>query len=174
MQNRGDVDQVDGEVDQDGDAEQDQYDDDGGVDGDMQDDIDDDDDQMDEDEDGDQDDFEDGDEEFNEDELKEEAKDEVFFEDELLYDNDEWNTKWWPQSKEIIVQSILSAWDKIEWRKNAVGIFGFDLFPDNTGKLWLLEINKCPTMEYSTQVTKKLVPRFLEDMTELLMDKTKG
>ena len=29
-------------------------------------------------------------------------------------------------------------------------------------------------MEYSTAVTKKLVPRFLEDLAELIIDKTKG
>lgn len=68
----------------------------------------------------------------------------------------------------------MSAWDKIEWRKGGVGIYGFDLFPDAEGKLWLLEINKCPTMEYSTAVTRYLVPRFLEDMTELITDKRKG
>ena len=72
------------------------------------------------------------------------------------------------------MQSILSAWDKVEWRKGGVGIYGFDLFPDEKGKLWLLEINKCPTMEYSTQVTKRLVPLFLEQTTELIIDKRKG
>lgn len=29
-------------------------------------------------------------------------------------------------------------------------------------------------MEYSTAVTRKLVPRFLEDLTELIIDKRKG
>lgn len=29
-------------------------------------------------------------------------------------------------------------------------------------------------MEYSTKVTKVLVPRFLEDMIELIVDKRKG
>ena len=64
--------------------------------------------------------------------------------------------------------------DKIELRKGGVGIYGFDLFPDEDSKLWLLEINKCPTMEYSTAVTKKLVPAFLEDLVELVIDKRKG
>ena len=48
------------------------------------------------------------------------------------------------------------------------------MFPDVDGKLWLLEINKCPTMEYSTHVTKNLVPKFLEDLTDLVVDKRKG
>lgn len=69
---------------------------------------------------------------------------------------------------------MLSAWDKIEWRKGGIGIYGFDLFPDVKGKLWLLEINKCPTMEYSTTVTRKLVPMFLDQLTELITDKRKG
>ena len=72
------------------------------------------------------------------------------------------------------MQSILSAWDQIEWRKGGVGIYGFDLFPDSSGKLWLLEINKCPSMEYSTPITRRLIPRFMEDLTELIVDKRKG
>lgn len=76
--------------------------------------------------------------------------------------------------KEIIVQSILSAWDKVEWRKGGIGVYGFDIFPDSDGKLWLIEINKCPTMEYSTAVTKHVVPRFMEDLVELIADKRKG
>ena len=38
----------------------------------------------------------------------------------------------------------------------------------------MLEINKAPTMEYSTAVTKRLVPQFLTDLTELIIDKRKG
>ena len=85
-----------------------------------------------------------------------------------------WETKYYPQVKEIVIQSILSAWDKVEWHKGGVGLYGFDLMPDADGKLWLLEINKCPTMEYSTAVTKRLVPRFLDDLTTLIVDKRKG
>lgn len=43
--------------------------------------------------------------------------------------------------------------------------------PDTTRKLWLLEVNKCPTMEYSTHVTRVLVPRFLEDLADLMLHK---
>ena len=53
---------------------------------------------------------------------------------------------------------MISVWDKVEWRKNSVGIYGFDIMPDDTGKLWLIECNKCPSMEHSTAVTSKLVP----------------
>ena len=73
--------------------------------------------------------------------------------------------------KEIIIQSILCSWDKIEWRKNAIGNYGFDILADTKDKLWLIEINKCPTMEYSTAVTKKEIPMFMEDLTELMVEK---
>jgi len=94
--------------------------------------------------------------------------------DYLTAGSEIWESKWYPQIKEIVIQSILSAWDKIEWRKGGVGVYGLDIFPDVDHKLWLIEINKCPTMEYSTKVTKDLVPKFLEDMTELITDKRKG
>ena len=41
--------------------------------------------------------------------------------------------------------------------------------PDASHKLWLLEVNKCPTMEYSTHVTKALVPRFLDELADLIL-----
>merc|ERR1712003_123442 len=75
--------------------------------------------------------------------------------------------------KEIIVQSILSSWDKIEWRKGAVGMYGFDILADSSDKLWLIEINKCPTMEYSTAITKKEIPLFMEGLTDLMVEKEK-
>ena len=52
-------------------------------------------------------------------------------------------------------------------------MFGFDVLVDTNEKMWLIEINKCPTMEYSTAVTKKEIPRFMEDLTELMVEKDK-
>ena len=73
--------------------------------------------------------------------------------------------------KEIVVQTILSSWDKIEWRKNAVGNYGFDIMIDSNDKAWLIEVNKCPTMEYSTAVTKREIPLFMEDLVTVMVDK---
>ena len=36
--------------------------------------------------------------------------------------------------------------------------------------MWLLEINKSPTLEYSTRVTTKLVPKMLDDMVKVVAD----
>ena len=65
----------------------------------------------------------------------------------------------------------MSSWEKIEWRENSVGLYGFDVIVDSDLKLWLLEVNKCPTMEYSTQITTELIPEMMEDMVKVIVDK---
>jgi tubulin monoglycylase TTLL3/8 len=42
---------------------------------------------------------------------------------------------------------------------------------DTNLKMWLIEVNKCPCMAYSTAVTRTLIPRFMEDMAKVLVDK---
>ena len=37
--------------------------------------------------------------------------------------------------------------------------------------MWLIEVNKCPDMSYSTAITRSLVPRYMEDITKVLVDK---
>jgi hypothetical protein len=38
----------------------------------------------------------------------------------------------------------LSGFDKIEWHPGGIGIYGFDIMPDENQKLWLIEVNKIP------------------------------
>ena len=64
--------------------------------------------------------------------------------------DDVWSSKLLPQLKDIIKISTLSAWSNIEWRDNSIGLYGYDVILDNDLKMWLLEINLCPTMEHST------------------------
>ena len=40
--------------------------------------------------------------------------------------------------------------------------------PDHDLKMWLIEVNKCPSMECSTPVTSLLVPQFCLDLVNLL------
>jgi hypothetical protein len=42
---------------------------------------------------------------------------------------------------------------------------------DTNLQMWLIEVNKCPCMAYSTSITRKLIPRFMEDMAKVLVDK---
>jgi tubulin monoglycylase TTLL3/8 len=72
--------------------------------------------------------------------------------------------------KDIIKISVLSAWDKVDWRENSLGLYGFDVMIDSDFKMWLLEINLCPTMEHSTKVTSHLVPKMTEDMIKVIVD----
>lgn len=55
-------------------------------------------------------------------------------------------------------------------RPGNVGIYGFDIISDRSNKLWLLEVNKCPTMEMTTTVTQKLVPEFMRALVNVLLD----
>jgi hypothetical protein len=41
---------------------------------------------------------------------------------------------------------------------------------DEDLKMWLLEVNKCPTMEHSTAVTARLVPKMLSDLVKVIID----
>jgi tubulin monoglycylase TTLL3/8 len=67
--------------------------------------------------------------------------------------------------------TILSAWGYIEWRPGSIGIYGFDIIIDSNLKCWLIEVNKCPCMAYSTHVTKTLIPLFMEDLAKVIVDK---
>ena len=42
------------------------------------------------------------------------------------------------------------------------------MLPDNDLNLWLIEVNKCPTMQQNTEVTSELVPRFMRSLIALL------
>lgn len=72
--------------------------------------------------------------------------------------------------KDIIKLSMLSAWSKVDWRENSIGLYGYDVLIDSDLKMWLLEINLCPTMEHSTKVTKHLVPKMMEDLCKVIID----
>ena len=66
---------------------------------------------------------------------------------------------------------MISAWETIEWRPGATGIYGLDLMIDDNLNVWLIEVNKQPCMSYSTHVTQALVPPFMEDLAKLLIDR---
>ena len=81
-----------------------------------------------------------------------------------------WGTTLLPQLKDIVRISILSSWEKVDWRESSIGLYGFDVMIDEDFKMWLLEINLCPTMEHSTKVTSYLVPKMTNDMLKIIVD----
>ena len=84
----------------------------------------------------------------------------------------EWETDFLPQIERIVELTILSVHSKIKQRKGSIGIYGFDIIADKNNKLWLLEVNKCPTMEMTNPVTQELVPQFMMSLVKLLLDNT--
>jgi hypothetical protein len=52
--------------------------------------------------------------------------------------------------KDIVKWSLQSAQEYIENRKNSHEMFGYDFMIDENYKVWLIEINSSPSMDYST------------------------
>ena len=67
--------------------------------------------------------------------------------------------------------TFLSGWGYVEWREGSIGIYGLDLMIDQDLKMWLIEVNKSPCMAYSTNVTRALIPRFMEDLAQVVVDR---
>ena len=53
-------------------------------------------------------------------------------------------------------------------RKNTLEVFGFDFMIDENYKVWLIEVNSSPTMEYSTETTIKIVKRGMSDLADVI------
>jgi len=83
---------------------------------------------------------------------------------------DVWDEKLKRQLEDIIRLTFISGWGYIEWREGSIGVYGLDIMVDTSLNLWLIEVNKCPCMAYSTGVTKKLIPRFMEDLAKVMVD----
>merc|ERR1719265_1576385 len=79
------------------------------------------------------------------------------------------------QMKEIILWSLQSVMGSVENRKGSCELFGYDfmLSHDRDGgkpKVWLIEVNSSPAMDYSTRVTTPLVKKVMEDTGKVMVD----
>ena len=88
----------------------------------------------------------------------------------MLNEQDLWSSKIWPQIKNIIKLSLISVMDSIENRKNSFEIYGYDFMIDEDLKVWLIEVNSSPAMDYSTPVTTSLVKTVMEDTVKVVVD----
>lgn len=60
--------------------------------------------------------------------------------------------------------------DAVENRKNSHQMFGYDFMVDDQYNVWLIEVNSSPAMDYSTDVTEKLVKDSLQDVAKVVVD----
>lgn len=66
--------------------------------------------------------------------------------------------------KRNIIGAMLTCQDGMINRINQFELYGCDFILDNQFQPWLIEINSCPDMSGSTNVTAKLCPQVLEDI----------
>jgi tubulin monoglycylase TTLL3/8 len=72
--------------------------------------------------------------------------------------------------KEIVVATILSTQDQVYGRRNSFELIGYDFMIDEQLAPWLIEVNSSPSMDYSTNVTRRLVKMVLEDTVKVVLD----
>ena len=66
--------------------------------------------------------------------------------------------------KKIVLESVASVAENVQYRRNSFEILGYDFMIDEELKVWLIEVNSSPTMEHSTAVTTKIVQRGMHDL----------
>lgn len=56
-------------------------------------------------------------------------------------------------------------------RKNCFELFGLDFMIDTDMNVWLIEVNTNPCLEESSKILEILIPRMLDDLFKLTVDK---
>jgi D-alanine-D-alanine ligase-like ATP-grasp enzyme len=56
-------------------------------------------------------------------------------------------------------------------RKNCFELFGLDFMIDTDMNVWLIEVNTNPCLEESSKILEILIPRMLDDLFKLTIDK---
>ena len=56
-------------------------------------------------------------------------------------------------------------------RSNCFELFGFDFMLDSDLKCWLIEVNTNPCLEESSPLLRMLLPRMIDDLLKLTIDK---
>lgn len=78
-----------------------------------------------------------------------------------------------PQMKELIIKTFCAVSKQIDPKRHkyTFELFGYDFILDEDFNIWLIEVNTNPCIEESSQLLKVLLPRMIEDMLKLTVDK---
>mmetsp|Transcript_52513 Transcript_52513/g.94181 ORF Transcript_52513/g.94181 Transcript_52513/m.94181 type:complete len:700 (+) Transcript_52513:138-2237(+) len=88
------------------------------------------------------------------------------------YGKDAWQKKVCPAMKQAVIDTLTSVQDTLSESRAASSCFellGYDFLVDAELGVWLLEVNTSPSMEYSTSITRRLVPEVLEDSLKVIL-----
>lgn len=83
-----------------------------------------------------------------------------------------WENKVLPGMHRAVIETLKAVSEPLANSVAASCCFeflGFDFMVDSDLHVWLLEVNTSPCMEYSTQVTSRLVPLALEDTLKVVL-----
>ena len=75
--------------------------------------------------------------------------------------------------KEIIIKTTYSVRKTLDphHRQYSFELFGYDFILDEDFNTWLIEVNTNPCLEESSKLLKDILPRMLEEMFQLTIDK---
>ncbi|KRX02454.1 hypothetical protein PPERSA_10071 [Pseudocohnilembus persalinus] len=92
---------------------------------------------------------------------------------ELGYENCDFMGRIYQQMQDYSYLCMQSVRKKInpEEKENCFQIFGFDYIIDDDFNLWLIEINNNPCLEETSPYLQMIIPRMIDDMFKLTIDK---
>merc|ERR1711920_980503 len=91
------------------------------------------------------------------------------------YKFDAWEERVLPAMKRIVLTTLTSIQGTLASSRGASCCFellGYDFLVAADLSVWLLEINTSPSMEYSTAITRRMVPEVLEDTLRVVLGET--
>lgn len=71
----------------------------------------------------------------------------------------------------ISLQSVRSKIVPVKRSAHCFELFGYDFIIDSDFNTWLIEVNTNPCLEESSQLLKTLIPRMINDLFKLTIDK---
>ncbi|XP_019868015.2 tubulin glycylase 3A [Aethina tumida] len=77
----------------------------------------------------------------------------------------------YPGMKENIICAMLASQDTMDRRNNTFELYGADFMISEDYRPWLIEINCCPDMSFSTSVTSRMCVKVMEDTIKVVIDR---